>query len=245
MLFSRQPTLILMECGMVLPNEAIPHLPTNHVFVDLENIRVIDPSVIGGRNLILHLFLGPENTKLDVAVVELLLEHSRSVNMVRSPRKGNNALDFVLSYHLGQAVLADPKGYFHIVSKDAGFDALVDLLKSKNVRVKRHEDWSGLQFTSAPKPPCEAARPVVPPAPSAIKPKPPAPKPLSSGAEKVLGNLKKSAKNRPKKKTTLINHAKSFLGKESSGDAADRVVGELQKAGRIKIDDKGIVTYKL
>jgi len=35
--------------------------PTNHVLADLENAKVIDPAVIGGKNLILHLFLGPQN----------------------------------------------------------------------------------------------------------------------------------------------------------------------------------------
>jgi hypothetical protein len=50
-----------------MQTESIPHLPTNHVFVDLENVKVIDLSVIGGKNLILHLFIGPNNKKLIVA----------------------------------------------------------------------------------------------------------------------------------------------------------------------------------
>ncbi|MBN8461055.1 MAG: hypothetical protein J0M04_24770 [Verrucomicrobia bacterium] len=230
-----------------MTTEATPHLPTNHVFVDLENIKVIDHSVIGGKNLTLHLFLGPQNKKLDVEVVEVLLEHARTVNMIRSPAVGKNALDFVLAYHLGQAVLADPKGYFHIVSKDLGFDSLVELLKSKHVKVRRHDDWSGLHFTATPKPVTEVRAPVptTPPTVAVVVAKAPAPKPLSSGAEKVLSNLKKSVKNRPRRKQTLVNHAKSFLGKETAADGVERVVAELQKAGHLSIDEKGTVTYKL
>jgi hypothetical protein len=165
--------------------------------------------------------------------------------MIRSPKAGKNALDFVLAYHLGQAVLADPKGHFHIVSKDLGFDALVDLLKSKHVKVKRHDDWSGLHFTSAPKPAAETPTAVATPKPPAAASKASAPRPLSSGAEKVLANLRKSAKNRPRRKQTLVNHAKNFLGKDSAEDALERVVAELHKAGHLSIDDKGIVTYTL
>jgi hypothetical protein len=221
-----------------MQTESIPHLPTNHVFVDLENVKVIDLSVIGGKNLILHLFLGPNNKKLDVEVVELLLEHAQAVKMIRSPKAGKNALDFVLAYHLGQAVLGDPKGYYHIVSRDTGFDALVELLKSRHVKVKRHEDWSGLHFHAAPKPTSE------PKAPDTVA-KAPAPKPLSAGAEKLLNNLRKAVKNRPLRKQTLVNHAKDSLGKEATPEMGERVVGELQKAGYLAIDDKGAVSYQL
>lgn len=220
--------------------ETSPHLPTNHVFVDLENVKTIDPAVIGGKNLILHLFFGPQNQKLDVAVVELLLEHSQTVKLVRSRVAGKNALDFVLAYHLGQAVLTDPKGYFHLVSKDAGFDSLVDLLRSKNVKVKRHDDWSALHFHATPKPPTNATAPAA-----QVAAKPVTPKPLSAGAENVLERLKKSVKNRPRRQQTLLNHAKDLLGKETNVDTVGRVVEELKRAGHLKIDDKGAVTYML
>jgi hypothetical protein len=45
--------------GIAMQTESTPHLPTNHIFVDLENIKVIDLAVIGGKNLTLHLFFGP------------------------------------------------------------------------------------------------------------------------------------------------------------------------------------------
>ena len=53
--------------------EVTPHLPLNHVFVDLENAKSIDATVLGGKNLKLHLFLGPQNKKLDVEVVAKLM----------------------------------------------------------------------------------------------------------------------------------------------------------------------------
>ena len=46
--------------------ETTPHQPVNHVFVDLENVKVIDASVLGGKHLRLSLSLGPQNKKLEV-----------------------------------------------------------------------------------------------------------------------------------------------------------------------------------
>jgi hypothetical protein len=236
-----------------MSTEATPHLPVNHVFVDVENVKRIEASVLGGKHLRLHLFLGPQNKKLDVEVVEKLLEHAQAVQLIRSGTVGRNALDFVLAYHLGQAVLADPKGYFHIVSKDAGFDALVDLLKSRHVKVKRHEDWAALNFLSQPKP-----SPVVPaapaPAPAAkaqakvntqAVPKPAPANTLSAAAEKLVGNLKKTPKNRPKKEKTLIAHATNITGKDKpdAETRALRVLEELKKAKLIAVDANGAVSY--
>jgi hypothetical protein len=128
-------------------------------------------------------------------------------------------------------VQTDPKGYFHIVSKDGGFDSLVKLLETKRVKVKRHVDWSGLNFDSPPKKPVtEVSAPAV--------------KSLSPGAEKVLENLRKSEKNRPKRKKTLVSHALNSLGKGATTDMGEKVIEELRKSGYLVIDDKGSVSYR-
>jgi len=219
-----------------MQTETTPHQPVNHVFVDQENVKSIDAAVIGGKHLRLHVFLGPQNKKLDVEVVEKLLENAQAVQLIRIATVGRNALDFVLAYHLGQAVLADSKGYFHIVSKDAGFDALVDLLKSRHVKVKRHADWSTLHFQSTPKPAMAVVSPVA-----AAKPA------LSEAAQKLLENLRKNLKGRPKKEKTLIAHAMNYTGKDKpdAETGAVKVVGELKKAKYITVDEKGALTYHL
>jgi hypothetical protein len=62
--------------AFLMQSEAPLYQPVNHVFVDLENVKSIDAAVVGGKNLTLHLFLGPHNKKLDVDVVEKPLGHS-------------------------------------------------------------------------------------------------------------------------------------------------------------------------
>jgi len=111
--------------------------PMNHVFVDFENVHDIDLSVIGGKAATFTLFLGAKNTKLDVTLVERLLVHAASVSLIRLTRSGKNALDFTLAYYVGRAAVNDPHGFFHIISKDAGYDPLIEHLRSRHVRAYR------------------------------------------------------------------------------------------------------------
>ncbi len=230
-----------------MQTEPVVYQAVNHVFVDFENVKRIEVAVLGGKHLRLHLFLGPQNKKLDVEVVEKLLENAQAVELIRSTTLGKNALDFVLAYHLGQAVLTDPKAHFHIVSKDTGFDALVELLKSRHVKVKRHGDWSALNFQSAPKPVAAAVSPVPAAPKSPAAPKLPAKPALSEEAEKLLENFRKTPKNRPKKEKTMISHTSAFFGKDKpdSEAKAKKVMEELKKAKLIAVDEKGGVTYQV
>ena len=235
-----------------MQTETQPYQPVHHVFVDFENVRSIDTGVLEGKHVRLNLFLGPQNHKLDVEVVEKLLEHAQAVQLIRSRVTTKNGLDFVLAYHLGQAVLADPKGWFHIVAKDKGYEALVDLLKSRNLKIKKHADWSGLCLQSASKPVAQA----VPPTVAATKvqkvakaqpaTKASAAAALSATAAKLMENLKKlPASKRPKKEKGLIAHAKGLCGKDADGTKVEETLKELKKSKHITTDAKGAVTYQL
>src|SRR5258706_6824594 len=125
--------------------------PVNHVFVDFENVHEIDLAIIGAKAVSFTLLMGSRQTKLDASLVEKLLEHASSVQLVRLTSGGKNALDFVLAYHVGRAAAADPAGFFHIVSKDTGFDPLIEHLKSKHIRARRHDSFATLAFASSPK----------------------------------------------------------------------------------------------
>ena len=57
--------------------------------------------------------------------------------------------------------------------------------------------------------------------------------------------MKRSAKNRPKKRSTLVSHAKSSLGKNATDAQGEAVVAELQKAVKLKFNEKGAVEYRV
>src|SRR5258706_11801941 len=147
--------------------------PVNHVFVDFENVHKIDLAVIGSKAVSFTLLVGPRQTKLDVSLVEKLFEHALSVQLVRLTSAGPNALDFTLAYYVGRAVAADPTGYFHIISKDAGYDPLIKHLRSRHISSQRHVSFATLTFGSpaapaAPTPPTTARKAKPQPQPKSV-----------------------------------------------------------------------------
>ena len=50
-----------------------------------------------------------------------------------------NALDFHIAFHVGQIAGTDPQGFFHIISKDKGYDPLLAHLKEAGIQGARSE----------------------------------------------------------------------------------------------------------
>jgi hypothetical protein len=194
----------------------------NHVFVDFENVHHVDFSLIGTKAVSFTLLLGARHTRLDVALVEKMMEHAASVQLVRLTSSGRNALDFALSYYLGRAVLADPTAYFHVVSGDKGFDPLIEHLRSRHIHARRHDDFTTLTFSGPPKAPAAPPEDLL---------------------TRVLEHLKKNTTNRPKRKATLISHLRTFAGKTATEADAVNLVETLREAGHISFGEKDAVTY--
>ncbi len=199
--------------------------PMNHVFVDFENVPKIDLSLIGNKSIHLTILLGPKQTKLATDLVEKLMEHASSVKMIRLESSGKNALDFTIAYYVGRTTSAHPGSYIHIVSRDTGFDPLVEHLKKRHVRIRRHDSFDTLTFSH-----------------NAAAPKGEAPKP-DDALLRVVAHLKKNAKNRPKKKKTLLGTIQSQLGKDTAEAKAEEVLATLCKEKRLSIGNNESVEY--
>ena len=233
-----------------------PLPPVNHIFVDFENVHEVDLSIVGQKSVSFTLLLGPKQTKLDAALVEKLLQHAGSVHLVRLGTAGRNALDFTLAYYVGRAAVLDPSGFFHIISRDTGYDPLIVHLRSQHIRAHRHPDFTSLQNLLNPLSPAVAI-PASMPAPVSAKavkapklqkaPKPPTPiaPPLDERASHALEHLRGHPKNRPARESTLASHMRTLFGNKITEEEAATVVETLRGAGHVAITDKGRVTYRL
>ncbi len=196
----------------------------NHVFVDFENVHQVDLAVIGSKAVCFMLLLGARQTKLDAALVEKLMESAASVQLVRLTSSGRNALDFALAYYVGRAVIADPTGYFHIISKDTGYDPLIEHLRNRQIHVRRHDDFTTLTFSGPPKPPSAPPEDLF---------------------TRVVDHLRKNTTNRPKRKKTLVSHLLAFGGKTATEADVMKLIESLRKAGHLSLGDKDAVTYQV
>ena len=204
----------------------------NYVLVDGENIPDVDLKLFGDESIHLILLFGARKSKLNVDLVEKLVEHAASVKFIRLTSSGKNALDFALAYYLGQAAAADPAAHFHLISKDTGYDPLIAHLLSRQLKVQRHADYSFLN--GATKLPAAKA-PKAPPAKvSAAKPDP---------FKQLVDHLRIKAATRPKTKKRLFGLMKTFLGKDESEAAKENLFDRLKDAGHLTSDDKGGLTF--
>jgi hypothetical protein len=115
---------------------------TNYIFIDFENVQESDLDRIENKPVKLIFVLGQQHTKLPITLVKKLLQFASQVRLVETGANGRNAADFVLSSYIGEAKKADPHGYFHILSRDKGFDALIGHLKVNGTLARRHESFS-------------------------------------------------------------------------------------------------------
>ena len=118
---------------------------TNYIFVDFENVQEMDWERISNKPVKVVLVLGEQQSKLPVAFVKKLVRYASQVQLVETGRAGKNALDMVLAHYVGAIRFKDPEGYFHIVSKDKGFDALIGHLNDNGALARRHASFSELR----------------------------------------------------------------------------------------------------
>ncbi len=117
----------------------------NYIFIDYENVREFDLERIANRPVKVTLILGEQHTKLAVQLVKQLMKFAAQVDLFETGCKGRNALDLVLATKLGAQRQSDPQGYFHILSGDKDFDALIAHLKERGVFAARHKSFSEIR----------------------------------------------------------------------------------------------------
>ena len=194
--------------------------PVHHVFVDFENIQAIDLGSLGDKPVVVTLLLGRMQKRLEVGLVQQLLQRPSGVRLIEMGASGKNALDLALAYHLGKAAAAEPSGCFHIISRDRDYDPLIAHLKEAGVKIWRHDTFS-----------IQAILPAEEPAAAAGQ------------IELVANRLRKSTTNRPKRKSTLLSHIRAQFQGRLKDSEADEIVDALVGRGIIGIDSKDRVAY--
>jgi hypothetical protein len=114
-------------------------LKKNYVLLDYENVQIKTLSLLYQEQFEVMIFLGINNTKLSTEFVLSKEKLGSRAKYIRLEKAGENALDFHIAFYLGKLVADDPSAFFHIISKDKGFDTLITHLKSIKILSSRSE----------------------------------------------------------------------------------------------------------
>ena len=113
---------------------------TNYVLIDYENVQPTSLSLLNGHPFKVMVFVGANQTKVPLDLAKTLQPMGANADYVLISGNGRNALDFHITFYLGELSTKDPAGFFHLISKDTGFDPLVAHLKSRGIFAQRSAD---------------------------------------------------------------------------------------------------------
>lgn len=119
---------------------------TNHVLIDYESVQPASLAALEQAHVRVSVFVGASQAKVSFEVADALQRMGTNAGYVRISGNGRNALDFHIAYYLGRLALTEPGAYFHIVSKDTGFDPLVAHLRSQGVSICRSPAIEAIPF---------------------------------------------------------------------------------------------------
>jgi hypothetical protein len=106
-------------------------LRTNFILIDHENVHLEALAGLDAEHFEALLFVGANQSKLPFELVAAVQKLGTRAEYVKISGNGSNALDFHIAFYIGQLAAHEPKAYFHIISKDTGFDPLTTTAPQK------------------------------------------------------------------------------------------------------------------
>ena len=115
-------------------------LRTNYVLIDFENVQPENLDVFSADHFKVIVFVGASQTKVPFDVAIAMQKLGSRAEYVKISGNGPNALDFHIAFYIGQISAKEPDAVFHIISKDTGFDPLIQHIKTKKIFSSRTKD---------------------------------------------------------------------------------------------------------
>lgn len=196
-------------------------MKTNYILVDFENVQPKNLELLKGGPFKIKIFIGHNQTKIPLDVVLSLQPFGLDAEYIKIESSGPNALDFHIAFYVGKLAAEDPNGYFHIISKDTGFDPLIKHLKSKKIFAQRQKDISDI--------------PLIKISNSNT---------IEEKIEAVVDNLVKRKASKPRTYKTLLGTLSSLFVNKLSNTELATLMDELVKR-KIVIINEDKVNYNL
>ena len=196
-------------------------MPNNYVLIDYENVQPKNLELLASDEFKVLVFVGQSQAKIPFDLADSMQLLGKNARYVQITGNGQNALDFHIAYYIGELAASEPDAVFHIISKDKGFDPLINHLKERKIRVHREKDIGEIPLLQLAD--------------------------TSSIDEKisaVVKNLGGRGQSRPRKVTTLSNTINSLFNPKLSAKELSALVKEMEKRKLIVIN-KNNVSYKL
>jgi hypothetical protein len=196
-------------------------VPTNYVLIDFENVRPNNLELLSKHPFKVFVFVGANQAKIPYDLVAAMQKLGKDGKYLKIGGSGKNALDFHIAFYVGELAVKDPKAYFHIISKDTGFDPLIKHLKTRGIQIQREKDLAEipvLRMSTATN--------------------------IDEKIDAIVKNLAARGHAKPRKVKTLANTINSLIAENLEEKELMSLVNELQKRNYIEVNESR-VSYKL
>ena len=196
-------------------------LPTNYILIDFENVQPKNLEVLGNHPFKVYVFVGANQAKVPFELAAEMQNLGENAKYIKMSGNGPNALDFHIAYYIGELIALDPKAYFHIISKDTGFDPLVKHLKDRKFHIQRERDLAEIPILRISNATSDDERITA-----------------------IIKNLSGRGPSKPRKIKTLTNTINSLFTENLGEPELSTIIKHLQQQKYIVVN-QGNVSYKL
>lgn len=193
----------------------------NYILIDYENLQPKDIAALNQEHFRVMLFVGANQSKIPFELAAAMQQMGERAEYIKISGNGSNALDFHIAFYIGRLAWEQPDAYFHVISKDSGFDPLIQHLNTKKVFACRSTDVSEI--------------PLLKIANS---------KTLDEKVQAIVANLRQRGASKPRTVKTLSGTVASLFQKQLPDDELAQLLLELQTKGFVDINESK-VSYAL
>ena len=194
---------------------------TNYVLIDFESVQTKSLEELTHDHFKVIVFVGANQAKLPYEVAESLQQLGSRATYIKISGHGSNALDFHIAYYIGRLAAEEPSAYFHIISRDTGYDPLIQHLRSKKILAGRVANITDIPFLRASKAKSPQQRIAV-----------------------ILDRLQQLKATKPRTIKTLTSTIASLFQKNLSEEEVASLVQSLANKGYLEVAGEK-VTYAL
>jgi len=189
--------------------------------IDFESVQPSDLALLDAEYFRVLVFVGANQTRIATDFAEAMQRLALRGEYVRISGSGRNALDFHIAFHIGLIAAAERDVFFHVISKDTGFDPLIAHLKGRKVFAAR---WAAIADISILK--ADGASP------------------LYSRTAAVITDLQRRGAARPKSVRTLINTISAVFQKQLADAEVQALFDGLVSRRIVRVEGES-VSYEL
>ena len=187
-------------------------MKSNFVLIDYENVQPEAMSALVEEHFNVIVFVGANQAKVSFEVASALQQLGDRAQYIKISGNGSNALDFHIAFYIGELASRHPNAFFHIVSKDTGFDPLIQHLKTRKILAGRSKSVVDIPIVKA----ASSKSPL-------------------ERIEIIVADLKRRGSAKPRTVKTLSSTIQAIFQKQLSDEEVTGLVNGLNKKGIVKI----------